>query len=246
MAEKREEILKLKTKPKGVKVLEGFPGLGVVSTIATSFLIEHLKCEKIGSFYFEDKEVAPVVSIHKCELISPVGIYYSKKANLVIIHAITSPLYVEWEAADFVLDLCRQLSAKELITLEGIGAPPTATKQEPTAFFFSPDKGTEKRMKEVGVGCLGEGSVIGVTAALLSKNKEFPMTCFFADTFSNLPDARAAAKVIEVLDKYLRLNVDYKPLIKQAEEFEERIKQILQKTAQTQEVKERKDLSYLG
>ena len=246
MAEKKEDVVKLTQKVKGVKILEGFPGLGVVSTIATSFLIEHLKCEKIGSFHFEDKEVAPVVSIHKCELIHPVGLYYSKKANLVIVHAITSPLYVEWEAADFVLDLCNQLSAKELITVEGIGAPPTSAKQEPTAFFFSPNDWNTKKMKDLGVGCLGEGSVIGVTAALLSKNKEIPMTCFFADTFSNLPDSRAAAKIIEVLDKYLKLNVDYKPLIKQAEDFEERIKQIMQKTAQTQEVKERKDLNYLG
>lgn len=245
MTEKKEIELKLTKKIKNATVIEGFPGLGVVATIATSFLVEHLKCEKIGSFHFEDKEVAPVVSIHKCELIDPVGVYYSKKSNLIIIHAITSPLYVEWEAAELVLEICRQVGAKELITMEGIGSPQN-TKQEPNAFFFSPKEWNIKKMKEIGVNCLGEGSIIGVTAALLSKNKEFPMTCFFADTFSNLPDSRASAKIIEVLDKYLKLNVDYKPLIQQAQEFEEKIKQILQKAAQTQEIKEKKELNYLG
>jgi len=50
----KEEIkLNLTKNPKGVTIIEGFPGFGLVGTIATGFLIEHLKCEKIGTYFFE-------------------------------------------------------------------------------------------------------------------------------------------------------------------------------------------------
>ena len=34
--------LKLTKKPKGVTILNGFPGIGLIGTISTEFLMEHL------------------------------------------------------------------------------------------------------------------------------------------------------------------------------------------------------------
>ncbi|MBU1854202.1 MAG: PAC2 family protein, partial [Nanoarchaeota archaeon] len=70
--------------------------------------------------------------------------------------------------------------------------------------------------------------------------------CIFAETHSALPDSKAAAKVIEVLDKYLGLKVDYKPLLKQAEEFENKLKNMIQQTSKTTEESDKKYMSYLG
>ena len=86
---------------------------------------------------------------------------------------------------------------------------------------------------------------MGVTSAILLKT-EIPITCIFAETHSNLPDSKAAAKIVEMLDKYLGLAVDYKPLIKQAEKFEEKLKALLEKGMKAQEVKEKKSMSYVG
>ncbi len=58
-------------------VLEGFPGIVLVSTIATGFLIDHLKCEQIGKYWFEQGQ--PTVAIHANKMIDPVGVYYNKK-----------------------------------------------------------------------------------------------------------------------------------------------------------------------
>jgi len=240
------QMIELTKKPKGVTVIEGFPGLGVVSTITTSYLLENLEMEQIGKHYFEEKEVAPIISIHKCKLIDPVSVHYSKKYNLVLIHAITSPLYIEWKAANLVLNICNQLKAKELISIEGIAAPPTtAKKQDNNIYYFTRNKAIEQNLMNLGITCLGEGSIMGVTAALLEKST-LPTTAIFADIHSNLPDSRAAAKIIEFLDKYIGLSINYKPLIKQAEEFEKAIKGMFKQAAQAQEVKEKKDLSYFG
>lgn len=235
---------KLDKKPKGVKaVIEGFPGFGLVSTIATGFLIDHLKCEQIGKYWFEEGQ--PTIAVHGCNLVDPIGVYYNKKYNIVIVHSIAPAAGMEWKAADIVLDVAKQVGAKEVITLEGVGS----TDQGDTrGFFFSNKKTVQNKFDKLGVDCLGEGIIVGVTGALLMKaeQQKVPVTSLFAETHSKLPDSKAAAKVIELLDKYLGLKVDYKPLLKQAEEFESKLRGMLEKAQKAKEVKEKKDISYVG
>jgi uncharacterized protein len=238
--------LELKKKPKNPIVIEGFPGFGLVGTIASEFLISHLKCEQIGRFYFED--LPATVAIHGGNVIDPVSIYYNKKYNLVIIHSVSGANGVEWKASDTVLDICKEIDASELVCLEGVGAAGMAEEEEDEkmgAFFYSSSPKCVKRLKEAGVEQLKEGIIMGVTSALLIKST-IPTTCIFAETHSNLPDSKAAARVIEVLDKYLGLDVDYKPLLKQAEKFEEKLKGLLEKGVKAQQIKEKKSMSYVG
>ena len=57
----------LKKKPKNVTIIEAFPGFGLIGTIATEFLIEHLKTEKIG--IVEMEEVPAMIAIHQNKVI---------------------------------------------------------------------------------------------------------------------------------------------------------------------------------
>jgi len=86
---------------------------------------------------------------------------------------------------------------------------------------------------------------MGVTGALLLKTG-LDVTCLFAETHSNLPDSKAAAKIVEALDKYLGMDIDYKPLLEQAEKFEDKLKMILKKSQEAQDISDKKKLSYLG
>ena len=43
----------LKKKPKNPTIIEGFPGFGLVGTIASEFLIDHLNTEMIGKIWIE-------------------------------------------------------------------------------------------------------------------------------------------------------------------------------------------------
>ena len=45
--------IKLYKKPKSPLIIEGFPGFGLVGTIATEFLLEHLQTEQIVKISFE-------------------------------------------------------------------------------------------------------------------------------------------------------------------------------------------------
>ena len=232
----------LTKKPKNVTIVEGFPGFGLVGTITTEYLIDHLKAEKIGHIWF--KEMAPVLAVHNGNAVDPFGVYYSKKYNLVIMHALTNVKGVEWAVVEALRDVAKQLKAKEVISIEGVGA---ATKDGGNVYYYSMTSG--KKWEKKGVSQLEEGIVLGVTASLIMKLKGVPLSCLFAETHSNLPDSRAAASVVEALDDYLGLKVDPKPLTKKAEQFEDKIRKMMETSKDAvddMKSKQESKLNYLG
>ncbi len=241
--EEKRFCCEISKKVKAPTVIEGFPGFGLVSTIATGYMIDHLKFEQIGKYWFEEGQ--PSIAIHDCHLIDPVGVYYNKKYNIVVVHSISPAINMEWRAADIVLDVARQVGAKEIITLEGVGSQEA---DQARGFFYTSNPAHRKNFEKIGIDCLGEGIIVGVTAALLIKapQKGFDVCALFSETHSNLPDSKAAAKIVELLDKYLGLKVDYQPLLKQAAEFEKKLRAMLDQAQKAKEIKEKKDITYVG
>ena len=223
-------------------MIEGFPGFGLVGTIASEFLLEHLKFEQIGKIIFD--EMPATIAIHDCKVVEPLGIFYNKKYNLILLHAITASSGMEWKLSEMVVDLAKQLNAKEIVSLEGVGSSEETTTSR--VFFYSNNEKNKNKFKKIKVEPLKEGIIIGVTGAVLLRAEKIPVSCIFAETHTNLPDSKAAAKVIEVLDKYLGLRVDYKPLIAQAEKFENKLRGLLTEGQKAQQVSEKKKLSYVG
>jgi len=234
--------VKLWKKPKNCTIIEGFPGFGLVGTIASEFLIEHLKTEQIGKILFDD--MPAMVAIHENKIVEPLGVFYDKAYNIVILHAITAATHYEWEMAQTVSKLASELQAKEIISLEGVGSGEESEGSR--VFYYSSSDKNAKLFEKAGIEALKEGIIIGVTGAVLLRVEKTPVSCLFAETHSNLPDSKAAAKIVEALDKYLGLNIDYKPLLEQAEKFEEKLKAILQKSQEAQEISDKKKLSYFG
>lgn len=240
--EEKRFCCEITKKVKAPTLIEGFPGFGLVSTIATGFLIDHLKCEQIGKYWFEEGQ--PTIAIHANKLVEPIGVYYNKKYNLVIVHSIAPATGMEWKAADIVLDVAKQIGAKEIITLEGVGSQETENR----GFFYTSNAEHRKKFEKIGIDALGEGIIVGVTSALLMKapQKGLDICSLFAETQSNLPDSKAAAKIVELLDRYLGLKVDYQPLLKQAQEFEKKLRVLLEQSQKAKELKEKKDITYVG
>lgn len=234
--------IKLWKKPKNPIIIEGFPGFGLVGTIASEFLIDHLKTEMIGKITFED--MPPVVAIHQNKLVEPLGIFYCKKYNIVILHAITTSTGFEWRLADALVDLAKQLNAKEIISMEGVGS--TGLKAASNSFYYTNEEKKKNALDTIGLKPLKEGIIMGVTGALMLKVDGRPLCCLFADTASNLPDSKAAARIIGSLDKYLGLEVDPKPLMQQAAQFEDKLRGILGSSQKAQEISEKKRMSYVG
>lgn len=234
----------LNKKPKNPTVIEGFPGFGLIGTIATEFLIENLKAEFIGKFDFD--ELSPTLAIHQGELIHPMGVFYSQEKNLVILHTILNTAGFEWKVASAIKDMCEELEAKEIVSIEGVAGLSAAMTETNKTYFYTSDKNKRTEIEKIGVTPISESIIMGVTGALLLKSEK-PITCFFAQTTSALPDSKAAAGILESMNKYLTLSLDTQPLLKQAEIFEKKLKKIQEQTeVATHEKELSKRPSYLG
>ena len=216
--------IELTEKPQKVTIIDGFPGFGFVSTIASEYLIDHLKTRPIGRIW--GPELAPMAIVHGKRVIPPIDILYDDKHHLVILEAIAGISGMEWDIASAMIFLYKKLNAKEIISIEGIGTD--EENEESNAYYFSTDDTKSKMFQQIGVSPLKEGIILGASGALLTKlSKEIKATFLFAETHSKLPDNKAAAKIIEILDKYLGLDIDYKPLLQRAGEIEDKIKDLL-------------------
>ena len=228
----------LTEKPKNVIMLQGFPSLGLVSTITLKYLMDHLDTHEIG--YIESENLLPLTAIHKGKIVNPITLYYNKKYNVVLVQSITEVTGFEWQLATTLHDIAKELKAKEIMIIEGM---PPHEKDKVNIYYYS----EHKKMKQIKP--LEEGIVMGATAALLLKSKDIPVTCIFAEAHSQLPDSDAAAKVVEALNAYLGFNVDVKPLQEAARKFELNLKQFIEHTKASvpiQPSQQRKEMNYIG
>ncbi|MBW3016898.1 PAC2 family protein [Candidatus Woesearchaeota archaeon] len=235
----------LEKKPKNPIIIDGFPGLGLVGTIATEFLIEHLQAKEIGRI--KGNELPPLVAVHDKKIVRSIGFFYAEKQNLLILHVISGAVGMEWQLADLLIDQANELKAKEIISLESVGVPAGEEAEKTRAFYYTNKKTSEKKLADSGAEPLTEGIIMGVTGALMQRvGKDIPFSAIFAETHTGLPDSKAAAKLIEVLDKYVGLDVDPKPLMQSAEKFEQKLKMLLEKSKSASTEQEKKKLSYVG
>lgn len=230
----------LNKKIKNPTIIEAFPGIGLIGSITTEYLINHLNCEEVGQIIMDD--IIPIVAIHYEKLIKPISLYYDKKNNILIIHSISPVKGLEWKISDAVFEIIKKTQPRQIISLDGVSSK---SKNSNKIYFFSNNKKIGTKMKKIGVDLLKESIIMGVTATIMSKVKK-DFVGIFAETHLNLPDSRSASSIIEVLDKYLNLKVDYKPLIKKAEMFEKKIKDLMQQGKDVQNLQENKQVNYFG
>lgn len=235
--------INLKKEPKNPTIIHGSPGFGLVGSISTDFLINHLEMEEIGNIWLDD--LPAMVAIHEGKLVQPLGIFYNEKYNVVVMHVVTvTKGNIEWKIADAVEQLAERLKSKEVLCIEGVKA--TEEKEETEVYYYTNNSEKQEGLKEK-FKPLNEGVIVGVTSALLLKlSGEYPLTCMFAETHTNYPDSKAAAMVIKSLDQYLGFQVDYKPLLETAEMVEGKLKNLLSQTSEMAKETERKKLSYVG
>ena len=235
-------------------VIDGFPSVGLVSTITANYLITTLKMEQVGIL---DSVHFPTVSVvRNAEPLNPVRIYAGSlerdnniedesqlsKTLVVFISEFQPPPNLIKMIASTILDWmqdqgCRLLISPEGLVIdredgEGVGEDgEDELNYEPSdeieAYGIGSTEGARSLLKEYGIPLFQEGVISGVAGVLLNegKRRNFDVISILAEARPNYPDARAAAKVIESIDQILlKVDIDVKPLYKEAEGIESRIK----------------------
>ena len=206
---------------KDAVVLEGSPELGLIGNILGWLLVEELKMKQIG--YIDSKQFPPLAVLYKGIAIHPFRIYSTEGIVLFLSDFIVPPT-VSYDMSNAIVDWMERNNSKELITFNSMVV---MEKSGSVAGAANSDVAL-KRLGDLELPILPFGNVNGLSGSLLTRTatKNIPASCLFAEVLNQYPDPRAAASLVNVLNKMVDIDVNAEPLIKEAEEIEERLKEL--------------------
>ncbi|MFQ6128137.1 MAG: proteasome assembly chaperone family protein [Thermoplasmata archaeon] len=213
-------------------VLTSFPTIGLVSTISGSFLVRSLKMKLVGAIV--SGKLPPVALIHEGRASPAFRIYSSQQKcgpdnrcdQLTIILSEFMPRLdaIEPLSAE-VLNWADEKDVGLLVSLEGLNSS-VPLVGDPKVFGVGSTSRTRKLIKEYKLEPLEEGMVSGFPGVLLyqATMRNQDVLTLLAETRPDYPDARAAARLLEILGKMVpNLKIDPGPLLKEAELIEKQI-----------------------
>jgi uncharacterized protein len=219
-------------------VLVGFPGSGLVGSIALQYMVDQLEFELIGTM--TSKFFPPLAMMNKGVINDPVRIYAKNGIAAVVADIPIHPM-ICYEIANGFLDWLAPFRPKEVVTIAGI------ITNEPEKRVFGVATTTEAlpRIADLTL-ILPVGSISGIASSILTecKVRGIPGYGLLGETV-NAPDPRSSAATIDVLNKMYNLNLDTKPLLEQAVEIEQSMGKLAEEV-QSAEQAPKKDLPMYG
>jgi uncharacterized protein len=208
-------------------VIEGSPELGLIGNIIGWLIVEQLKMREIG--YVESKYFPPLAVLYKGIAIHPFRIYEGEGLVLFLSDFLIPPDIV-YDMTDVIVNWMEKNNSKELITFNSI----IVKEKSQLVAGAANSEESLKRLGDLNIPILPFGNLNGISGTLLTRSmiKGIKASCLFGEVINPYPDPRAAASVIDVLNKMIDKKIDSEPLLKEAEEIENRLKE-LAKTVET-------------
>lgn len=218
---------------KGAAVIEGFPSVGLVSTLAANYLVEQLKLPKIGCI---TSRFMPVTSIIRDGVPNhPVRIYGDKRL-VVFMSEFRPPAQLVMPIVQEILEWTKAQGCDMIISAEGLPMMEAAKPDEIHVYGVSSTQKGRKLLESKKINMLNEGIITGISGVLLNEGmrQDRDILCVIADAHQDYPDARSAAKIVEAIDALLpQIELDTKPLYEEAEKMEKEIKEALSRIQST-------------
>jgi uncharacterized protein (TIGR00162 family) len=198
-------------------LIEGLPGIGFVANIAALHLISELKAKRfaeIVSASFQDF----AVTTENGGARSPVNeLYYCKREDggrdLVIWYGNTQALttFGQYELVGKVLDLAEELGCRFVVSIGGFKKD--EVQHVPAIYSAATDQKTMEEALGLGTKVM-VGHIFGVAGLLigLGRLRNLKGFAILVDTLGMYPDANAARYALNMIGKYLGLDVDLSKL----------------------------------
>ncbi len=214
---------KKKIKVKDGIAIQGFPGIGNIGKLAVDFLIDEIKPKEIArirSILFPNH-----VLVNEKNLIEPlyIKILYKKikNRNIVFISGNAQPTneYYCHIFAYRLVNFLKSLGVTKIITTGGIGL--SEEPQDPKVYCTGNDPSFINEFKKLKINTNLMnfiGPIVGLTGIVPSVAKEYNIksVILLAEGFNHpfYIGINSSKKIIEILDKKYKLNVNIKKLEK--------------------------------
>ena len=220
-----------------------FPTVGMISSIAGSFIIDSLKLREIGSIV--SRYFTPTAVVHNSNPSPPVRIYAGSKVCgpdesceqiVVIISEFMPPLEIIKPLADEIFTWSSMKKCKIITALEGTHALGEKKEEDFQVYGIGSTPKMKNFLKKYNIEQTQEGMITGVTGVLLYggalANRD--VICLLSEAHQTYPDSRAAANLVKKLDIILPgIKIDPDPLYKEAKKIEENIRRFLKQSRPT-------------
>lgn len=211
-------------------ILEGSPELGLIGNILGWLLVEQLDMKLIG--FVDSKYFPPLAVLYNGITMHPFRIYSTDGIVLFLSDFIIPPA-VTYDMANAIVDWAEKNNSKEILTFNSV------VVREKTGQIAGAGNSEDviKSLSDIDIPIMPFGNLNGLSGTLMirSKIKGIPASCLFAEVLNQYPDPRAAANMVQTLNKKLNINVDPDPLLKEAEEIESRLKELANTVQEGQE-----------
>jgi uncharacterized protein len=229
--------------PANGAVLLGFPGSGLVGTIALQYMVDQLEFELVGSM--TSRYFPPLAMMNKGLINDPVRIYAKEIAGMsltAIVADIPIAPPICYEISNALISWLEQYKPKEVLTIAGI----VTNEPEKRVFGVATTPEALTRIQDHTL-VLPIGSISGIASSILTecKSRNIPAYGLLGETI-NAPDPRSSAATIEVLNKMYNLALDIQPLIEQAVEIEQTMGKLAEEVQQSADTTPKKDLPMYG
>lgn len=217
---------------KGSVLIVGFPSVGLIGTIVANFLINSLKLEQIGII---DSLKFPAISVIKNgEPHNPLRLYSGEQVCndgtcnqvTVCVSEFTPPGEMIKELVSSLTKWAIKKGCAKVISAEGFSSAPKDDGKSNDVYGLTSTAGARPWIEEAKVKPFTFGTIGGITGAFLNEGKirNLNVLGLLAEVSEDVPDARAAANVIKAIDELLlAIELDPKPLLKEAETLEQEI-----------------------
>lgn len=211
-------------------MIEGLPDVGLVGTIAASYIVERMGYKEIG--YIESDLFPPVMVVHEGKSKNPLRIY-GDEGVVVVLSEVAIPVGAVYPLTEALADWVKEIDSKLVISMTGLPATNRIDIEKPEVFAVGNSEEALNELKDKQMELLEEGFIAGPYAVMLRECSKRKMSAIslLAQCFPVYPDPGAAASAIESLDKFLKLGIDVKELLEKGEEIKLKARDLMRQTA---------------
>ncbi len=228
------EIIVDKVDVENPVLITSFPGIGLVGTIATAHFIIELNLESIG--IVESSMLPPVASLFEGVILPPIRIYQSKDLGFVLIHSdVPIVPQVAYDMSKRIVQWAAEINAQKVYSFAGV-----ATFEDKKRVFGAATK--KELLEEIRehIEIFKTGTISGIAGSIMNEcvAAKMPGIVLLGETAGFNPDPRAAASLIEAVNRIMGWNVSVEKLIKEAEMIEAQMQRLAEQARMHEERKE--------
>jgi len=209
-------------------LIEAFTGVGMAASIAANYLISALHLDQVAAMDSDD--FPPVSMIYNARPKLPLRVYCSTDLNVAVFTSeIPLPAGMHRTVAAELMKWAEDAGCTTFISLDAIPVDEEEGMDQARVWAITTSERSRQMAEAASLDPLQMGIITGVSAIMLNQGKlrNLDVIGLFAEARINIPDAAAAAALMQSLNKLIKpFNLSVKPLVDEARQIQSQLENL--------------------